>query len=110
MREAQKMMQDPAFKEQMKQMTANPGFKEHMQKTQEVLSDPEKVKEMEAKMQESLKEGEIALAQAEAARKENGDKIEDGDKKEAVKDGDDKKEAAKDDEDEIPDMPSLNLN
>jgi hypothetical protein len=104
MREAQKMMQDPAFKEQMKQMTANPGFKEHMQKTQEVLSDPEKVKEMEAKMQESLKEGEIALAQAEAARKENGDK------KDAVKDGDDKKEAAKDDEDEIPDMPSLNLN
>jgi hypothetical protein len=109
MREAQKMMNDPAFKEQMKQMTANPGFKEHMQKTQEVLNDPKKVKEMEEKMQESLKEGEIALAKAEAERKARGDKIEDGDKKEAAKD-DDKKEAAKDDEDEIPDMPSLNLN
>lgn len=109
MREAQKMMQDPAFKEQMKQMTANPGFKEHMEKTQAVLNDPEKVKEMEEKMQTSLKEGEIALAEAEAARKKNGGKIEDDDKKEAAKD-DDKKEAAKDDEDDIPDMPSLNLN
>jgi predicted phage gp36 major capsid-like protein len=110
MREAQKMMEDPEFKKQMKQMTANPAFKDHMQKTQEVLKDPEKVKEMEDKMQKALKEGEEALTKAQAERDAKGDKIEDGDKKEAAEEDGDKKEAAKDDEDEIPDMPSLNLN
>jgi hypothetical protein len=43
MREAQKMMQDPAFQEHMKKMTQAPAFQAHMKNTQEMLKDPKKV-------------------------------------------------------------------
>lgn len=39
MREAQKMMADPAFQERMKQYTENDAFKASMAKTQEMLKD-----------------------------------------------------------------------
>ena len=64
MREAQKMMNDPAFQAQMKKMTENPAFQAHMKQQQEMLQDPEKVKELEEKMQARLKEGEELLAKA----------------------------------------------
>lgn len=43
MREAQKMMNDPAFQERMKQITERPEFKESMSKTQEMMKDESKV-------------------------------------------------------------------
>ena len=43
MREAQKMMQDPAFQERMKQITERPEFKESMSKTQEMMKYESKV-------------------------------------------------------------------
>jgi hypothetical protein len=105
MREAQKMMADPAFQAQMKKMTGQPGFKEHMAKSQEVLNDPEKVKELEAQMQDKLKEGNELLEKHK--QKDIEEETEGGKGKE-----DDKKEAAKEEEDteEVPDMTSLNLN
>ena len=110
MREAQKLMQDPAFQAQMKKMTENPQFKAHMEKTKEVLKDPKKVKEMEAKMKVALEEGNKTLEEVEKKRAElKGKDGEEGAKEEG---DEDKKQAAKteDDEDDIPDIPSLNLN
>jgi hypothetical protein len=43
MREAQKMMQDPAFQERMKVITERPEFKESMKKSQEMMKDEAKV-------------------------------------------------------------------
>jgi hypothetical protein len=43
MREAQKMMNDPAFQARMKQITERPEFKESMEKTQEMMKDENKV-------------------------------------------------------------------
>lgn len=43
MREAQKMMQDPAFQERMKQITERPEFQESMKKSQEMMKDEAKV-------------------------------------------------------------------
>ena len=45
MREAQKMMADPAFQERMKQVTENAAFKESMEKAQEMFL--EKINETE---------------------------------------------------------------
>ena len=56
MREAQKMMNDPAFQAQMKKLTESEGFKQHMQASQDMMKDPKKMKEIEAKMQERLEE------------------------------------------------------
>ena len=46
MREAQKMMNDPAFQERMKQITERPEFKESMSRTQEMMKDEEKVSDI----------------------------------------------------------------
>jgi hypothetical protein len=116
MREAQKMMQDPAFQAQMKTMTDNQEFKQHMEKSQEALNDPEKVKELEDQMQEKLKEGNALLAKAKKADEKGDDKDSKDDDKKELKEDDDKKEAAKKEEvedgdaDDMPDMPALNLN
>ncbi|KAL3917925.1 MAG: hypothetical protein SGILL_004482 [Bacillariaceae sp.] len=124
MREAQQMMNDPAFQAQMKKVTESQQFKQHMSQQQEMLKDPEKVKELEKKMQEKLKEGNSLLDQTMAekakleAEKDGGDSK--GDKKEGTKkEGDsaeedgDKKQSAKteeEEEDDMPDIPNLNLN
>lgn len=109
MREAQKMMQDPAFQAQMKKMTENPAFQAHMKQSQEMLKDPEKVKELEAKMQERLKEGTELLEKAKKLASDKEGEEGEGDKKEAATDDSDKKEAAKE-EDDMPDIPTLSLN
>ena len=54
MREAQKMMADPAFQERMKQYTENEAFKASMAKTQEMLKDEKKVKELEETMKKRV--------------------------------------------------------
>lgn len=46
MREAQKMMNDPAFQARMKQITERPEFKESMTKAQEMMKDEDKVRMM----------------------------------------------------------------
>mmetsp|Transcript_3594 Transcript_3594/g.9544 ORF Transcript_3594/g.9544 Transcript_3594/m.9544 type:complete len:125 (-) Transcript_3594:98-472(-) len=106
MKEAQQMMQDPAFQAQMKKMMNQPGFKTHMAKTQEAMKDPEKVKELEAKVETALKEGTEMLKKAQDAD-EGDDK-----KKEADGEGDDKEAAPakKEEEEDMPDIPNLNLN
>jgi predicted phage gp36 major capsid-like protein len=112
MREAQKMMNDPAFQAQMKKMTDSEGFKEHMDASSDMMKDPEKVKEIEAKMQERLVEGNVMLEKF----KEQERKHLENEKKAGEEDGDKKQAAAKEDEDtaaeadEMPDVPSLNLN
>ena len=72
-------------------------------KLQQVMKDPKKVKELEAKVQQQLKDGEAALekAQKEAAEKKQAE----GDQKPAA--SDDKKE---EETEEIEDVPVLNLN
>lgn len=117
MREAQKMMNDPAFQEQMKKVTESQGFKQHMSAQQEMLKDPKKVKELEKKMQEKLKEGNELLEQTKAERDaKEGVKTDDdkkqptNDDKKAEEDADKKPAAKAEDEDEMPDIPNLNLN
>ena len=103
------MMQDPAFQAQMKKMTKNPAFQAHMKQSQEMLKDPEKVKELEQKMQERLKEGTDLLEKAKQAGVTKED-----DKQETEQvGGDDAKKDAKveeKDRDEMPDIPTLSLN
>lgn len=108
------MMNDPAFQAQMKKMTESQGFKKHMETSQEMMKDPEKLKEIEAKMNDRLKEGNEMLAkykeqekehlEKEKAKKEGGEGEEDGDKKVAAK------EEETEEVEDMPDIPSLNLN
>ena len=116
MAEAQKMMNDPKFQEQMKKVTESQGFKTHMKAQQEALKDPKKLEEMEKKMREKLKEGNDQLEKAKAMRakaeaekkKSEGSEGEEDDKKEAA--DDDKKEASEESTEDMPDIPNLSLN
>jgi hypothetical protein len=111
MREAQKMMSDPAFQAQMKNMTENPAFQQHMKQSQDVLKDPKKVKELESKMQDRLKEGTELLEKAKKEQATDGEN--ENDKKPGSSDDDKKEEKdddKKEDEDEMPDIPTLSLN
>ncbi|KAL3756164.1 hypothetical protein ACHAWU_007115 [Discostella pseudostelligera] len=76
MREAQKMMADPAFQERMKQYTENEAFKASMAKTQEMLKDEKKVKELEETMKKRVEEGtkELEALRKEVAEAEEGEK------------------------------------
>jgi hypothetical protein len=96
MREAQAMMQSPEFQAHMKKMTENPNFKKAMQGTQELMKDPKKVAEMEAKVKAALADGEKKLAELEAA------------KKAAAENGEDAKPAVEEDDDL--EVPNLNIN
>ena len=76
MREAQKMMADPAFQERMKQYTENDAFKASMAKTQEMLKDETTVKELEETMKKRVEEGtkELEALRKEVAEAEEGEK------------------------------------
>jgi hypothetical protein len=98
MREAQKMMQDPAFKKKMQDMMKAPQFQTALKQTQESMSDPEKVKELEEKARLALEEGTKKLEEIEKARALRGD-------------AEDTKPAAKEtEEDEQEEIPNLGLN
>jgi hypothetical protein len=100
MREAQKMMQSPEFQAHMKKMTENPNFQKAMQGTKELMKDPNKVAEMEAKVKAALADGEKKLAELEAARK----------KAEETEGGEgETKPAAVEESDEL-EVPNLNIN
>jgi hypothetical protein len=129
MREAQKMMQDPAFQAQCDKMMANDGFKQAMTKTKEDLKDPEKVKELEEKAQKAIAEGDkdLAVIEAELEAKRNSvakqavgasapqinnkKKKKKKKKKKAVLEKGEKDDDKEDEEqEEVPDIPSLNIN
>jgi len=63
MREAKKMMADPAFQEQCKQYTENEAFQSHLAKTKADLQDANKVKEMEEHMKLRVEAGEKELTE-----------------------------------------------
>lgn len=112
MREAQKMMQDPAFQAHMKKVMANSGFQQSMKKAQTAMKDPKKLKEMEAKAEAAIADGNKQLEEVEKLRQK---KTDDEGKDEAEKEEDkteEKPDAKKpaDKEDEVPDIPSLSLN
>ena len=96
MREAQKMMQDPAFQEYVKKMTESKQFQASIQKTKEVFKDPKKAQELEKQVQQQVAEGQKALEAAEKARAE-------AETKPAAK-------KEEEEEEEIEDVPNLNLN
>ena len=96
MREAQAMMQSPEFQAHMRKMTENPNFKKAMQGTQELMKDPKKAAEMEAKVKAALADGEKKLTELEAARKT------------AAENGEDAKPAVEE-EDDL-EVPNLNIN
>ena len=101
MREAQKMMQSPEFQAHMKRVTENPSFKKAMEGTKEMMKDPQKVAEMEAKVKAAVTEGEKQLSELEAAKK-------------AAADAAPTEESTADEkapaEDEVLDVPNLNIN
>ena len=118
MAEAQKMMQDPKFQEQMKKVTETSGFKQHMQAQTDAMKDPKKMEEMEKQMKTRLTEGNEALEKAKEMRQKATEEA----KKKAGEDGaedetkpaaeDDKKEEAEKEEaaEDMPDIPNLSLN
>ena len=63
MREAKKMMADPAFQEQCKQYTENEAFQSHLAKTKADLQDANKVKEIEEQMKIRVEAGEKELTE-----------------------------------------------
>jgi len=63
MREAKKMMADPAFQEQCKQYTENEAFQSHLAKTKADLQDANKVREIEERMKLRVEAGEKELAE-----------------------------------------------
>ncbi len=117
MAEAQKMMQDPKFQEQMKKVTETAGFKQHMQAQADAMKDPKKLEEMEKQMKTRLTEGNEALEKAkemrqkatEEAKKKAGEEGADDEKKPAAED-DKKEEAAEEAAEDMPDIPNLSLN
>ena len=70
MREAQKMMQDPAFQARMKQITENDQFKNSMENTKEMMKDKDKVKELEDSMKKRVEEGSKELEEFKKKSKE----------------------------------------
>jgi mannitol/fructose-specific phosphotransferase system IIA component (Ntr-type) len=71
MKEAQKMMQDPAFQKQLKKLQNSKEFKESLKQTQEMLKDPNVAAHAEAKMEHMAKVGTEALKQRAGAAVEN---------------------------------------
>merc|ERR1719389_572433 len=57
MAEAKKMMESPEYQKQMKEFANSAGFKEASKKATDILNDPAKSAEMEAKMEHMMKVG-----------------------------------------------------
>ena len=61
MAEAKKMMDNPAFQKQMKEMANDKAFSESIKKSVEMMKDPAQAAAMEAKMEHMMKVGNDAL-------------------------------------------------
>ncbi len=57
MAEAKKMMENPAFQKQMKEMANDKTFQESIKKSVEMMADPAQAAAMEAKMEHMMKVG-----------------------------------------------------
>ena len=118
MREAQKLMKDPAFQAQCRKMMQGGAFQNAMQQTKQDMKDPEKVKAMEEKTKKAIEEGEKELAALRAAKEAKGDGVDGDDDDDAKPEASAKQQTenatatdeAPDDIDEMPDMPSLQIN
>jgi phage terminase large subunit GpA-like protein len=69
MKEAQEMMADPNFQNNMKQMMQGQGFQEAMSQTNTDLQDPVKLKAMEEKAEKAIEEGNKELEEQERLRR-----------------------------------------
>lgn len=81
------MMKDPAFQARMKTVTENEDFKQNMEKTQEMLKDEDKVKEMEESMKKRVEEGskELEEFKKKSAELEEEERIRSGELKVSYK-------------------------
>lgn len=61
MAEAKKMMENPAFQKQMKEMSGDKAFQDSIKKSVEMMKDPARAAEMEAKMEHMMKVGNQQL-------------------------------------------------
>ena len=61
MKEAQKMMESPEFKKQMKKFGKSKDFKQATQKAKAMMNDPATSARMEAQMEHMLKRGQDSL-------------------------------------------------
>mmetsp|Transcript_25854 Transcript_25854/g.45584 ORF Transcript_25854/g.45584 Transcript_25854/m.45584 type:complete len:204 (-) Transcript_25854:223-834(-) len=64
MAEAKKMMDSPAFQKKMKEMSNTKDFKDATKKTVDMMKDPAKAAELEAKMEHMMKVGSEQLKNA----------------------------------------------
>jgi hypothetical protein len=71
MAEAKKMMDNPEFQKQMKNMQKTPEFKDGIEKTKEQLNDPNKAAHMEAKIEHMVKVGQDKQKQGAASSMED---------------------------------------
>jgi hypothetical protein len=135
MKEAQKMMADPAFQAHCQKLMAGPQFQQAMTQLKGDLTDPAKVKALEEKTKTAIQKGQAELEQLqkeveEAATSKSPSattssslvkKVDEGsdDKKKAEEqEDDDAKASAKVETDndaipeipDMPDIPSLNIN
>lgn len=119
MREAQKMMEDPAFQSHMDKLMGQKGMKQALKKTKKQMSDPKKAAELEAKAKMAIAEGEKELDKLSEQKKASESKpgANDAERKESAA-GDDPKQSSDVDlkstataeQDKMPDIPALNLN
>merc|ERR1719217_1972222 len=64
MAEAKKMMENPQFQKQMKEMANDKTFQESIKKSVEMMNDPAQAAAMEAKMEHMMKVGNDQLKKA----------------------------------------------
>ena len=105
MRQAAEMAKTPEFQAQMKKLQESRTFQESIKKTQEVMKDPEKLAELETKVQNAVKEGTEALEAAEKQAADKTGKTEGESQAEVVAEKDEAEVDV-----EIEDVPVLNLN
>jgi hypothetical protein len=67
---AKKMMDDPEWQKQMKELTKNKEFKESIKKTQHALKDPNTAAHAEARVEHMLKVGNDQLKKGAASAME----------------------------------------
>lgn len=119
MREAQKMMNDPAFQASMEKLMSQQGMQQALKKTKKQLSDPKKAAELEVKAKKAIAEGEKELEKLYEQKKalEPEPTINDAEPKVDAADSDPKqssdealKASATAEQHDMPDIPALNLN
>lgn len=71
MAEAKKMMESPEYQSQMKKMTQSKEFKDSLKKTSEMMNDPTRAAESEARYEHMMKVGDNELKKAAGSAMED---------------------------------------